>query len=1207
MEVVIDPSRVRTLIVPIGRWKRNDFLEQVNDFRLNSEIRLVDITPLPDCIFNPQLFPHGRVLYSFIEEAIDNTSMMFLHDFEPYRKVFLVLGVCNDGSIAEADCLKRLKEKFSGAISFGVIYNCKTARELTKNAFDLCGESLETVMCDVTRNFLEALSTYYSSYKHVTLRSPGAIRGSSVLKTVLMGNQSMAGTNVKRILSQSKDSTSSSTISEQSAEKSKRYSALSPLSLTPNTSDKAAQRSRARQLKLLANFQLLAGHYTLSMSNFADAIKALHKLHDYIWLGNALEGIATCFKLLSYLQVPFQVPYIVQSLCPVSQASEGMLSPSSSRRSSTTSLSSPRNSMNPANTTTALYSTSINLPKFIKNIGDKILYYYNYSLLHSVEFTPQIVYCETILRTLKFMSLCYKGGGLTQNVLKELVFENNKLDACVDPDKKAEEYFSKNEVFCYSNKIFEVQLKSMEILEQVQVYSTLAGIYRNLGMMRKRAFVLRILFVSMLSQSSQLRNFSIAAKFDPLIEEILNEYSINNWKPELSVCDAQKQGWVTLQKNVLFLILRIYAGYDNHEKSLHVSEVLLKRFSHTLTKREQTDLLENEILPYKSESLTEYLDPFLLRDIFFESKQSIELPLVKPLTADKITAAKYTQTNQIFNPFIIPEKDSKKGAGVRMQCSTFFVSEVVKMKLTFQNPFKFNLKITDIQFKSNHREFIRFHDKKFMPVIVPPTSMLDYYFDIALDKATTSSLKIDELIISVFDLPSQSFKICKEKNPSTGQRYIPAIIPLEIMEPLPSLEIMGTNLLNNKLVILNGTKSFFKINLKNSSLSKQIDYLDISWNTDVESEFKAVKWAKMLPDDLYDADLQVNYLKNKILKFSKIPTPVGINENFTLECELDLTYLALNLNLVTITLQYGCRLIDNDQLVYVKSLSLPIQIFTKQVLEASSLSFIPITENFEIKSDISWINFFQSSSKSISDYILMLADIRNSSHDHVCFKLQFKDYMTEANLLDADDTRRYVIPVPKINLNLGEVHLKAKPVPRLDESKQFISSGLSASQECAMRERFWCREYILNNLVCHWNIEKQDISGTLSFRQFMEKFDSNMVNLLYPASNPYDIKLSASKTKARAGEVIELQVTVNSKDNLKLVPINFHVQDFFTGKSVLHENRKSILFQGQLCTSIKTSVPTHVNILPIKSGRYQLNLEISGILQLRQPLVIQVE
>lgn len=769
-------------MVPVGKWPRQEYLKALNKLKPHAEIRLVDVTPLPESTFNPQLFPHGRVLYSFLSKLVENSSMMFLHDFEPYRKVFVVIGLCNDRSLTEDSCITELKERFGSAISYAVVYVNGCDEPLGKYGFSTQIEPFETIMCDITRNFLEALSTYYSSYKHVTLRSPGAIGGPSVLKTTLTKRQNTGNANahVKRIISQSsKDNSITSSIAQESSKdkSSKRYSSLNTLSLTQGTSDKSLQRSKARQLKLLANLQLMSGQYLTSMANFTEAARVMHKIHDYIWLGNSLEGISTCMLLLSYLQVPFQVPGIVQSLCSTPQHPGSMLSPTTSRRNSMQSVSSPRNSLN-MTSSPSLDSTSIDLPRLIKAIGDKALHYYDYSLANSVEFTPQIVYCKTILRTLNFMSLCYKGGGFNNQVLRSLVFEDDISGLKHDKTQSEDDLFSKTEIYLYSNKIFEIQLKSMDRLSQIQVYLTLAQVYENLEMFRKKVFVIRILFISILSQ---LENEPILENYEQLIDDLLKAYNIENWEPELKRQDAASHNWITLQKKVLMLIIRIYSVMKDTVKVVFYSQILLKRFSHTLTKREQIDILNDNVLPYKDVHSIDYVDPFLIRDITFTRTESQEMPLLKVLNAKETSGS--LDTHQIFNPFAAISNESK---GNDTTVSNYFlVSESAKMFVTFQNPFKFDLSISKVHFDDIHNEYMKVGNLT-SPIIIPPSTQQQICFDVLFSKSASSLPPLEGLIVSVLGFPSRFFPICKTSAVLENQRYLPFNIPITIIDQQPS-------------------------------------------------------------------------------------------------------------------------------------------------------------------------------------------------------------------------------------------------------------------------------------------------------------------------------------------------------------------------------------------------------------------------------------
>lgn len=1207
MESTIEPCKVRTLVVPVGTWKKDAYLAAVDELERHGEIRLVDVTPLPDCTFNPQLFPHGRVLYSFLTREHDSNSMMFLHDFEPYRKLFVVIGLCNDGLISTEACVNELRERYGSAISYAVIYNdrSKVVEQSTKYGFSRSEEPLETIMCDITRNFLESLHVYYSSYKHVTLRSPGAIGGPSVLKTTLTKKSQTTApiTNPRSkkgsSLSSKDDSSSSSlSISDDSIkDKSKRYSSLNALS--GGTSDKSMQRSKARQLKLLANLQLLAGQYLLSMNNFAEAARILHKIHDYIWLGSSLEGILTCIILMSYLQLPFQVPPIIHSLCSLSQNSNSILSPTTSRRSSMQSVASPRNSVSTI-TAASLDHTNIDIPKLVKKIADKALYYYDYSLSYSVEFTPQVVYCKSILRTLTFMSLCYKANGFDQRALQEMIFSDMSSSAVQNQDSLQDEcIFTKSEIYQYSTKIFELQLKSMDLSSQIQIYLTLCMVYDNLNMFRKKSFVLRILFISILSQ---LTNDYLSENYHSLIDDLMKNYRISGWEPEHKLQDASSYNWVTLQKNVLMLIIKISAHFKNYKNVVEHSQLLLKRFSHTLTKLEQIDLLNQYILPHQNEYPVEYMDPFLIRDICFSRTRSEEMPMLKVLRDEE--SRTFNDPHQIFNPFASVHHKTKENE--TENSNYFLVAETVQMVITFQNPFKFDVRINSINFTEDDAQFMKIADLDLTSCTIPASSKKQFCVGVTFVRSTLTLHQLKGLSVSVLGLPSKFWGICKQPGKfNTQERCTLYSVPITIIDQQPTLCFLSTTLVDNRVMLLDGTETEFKVFLRNSSLSSPINYCSVSWITNVETELKENYWTSLAPDDLYDVDSQLKWLRENFISISSIPNEVGINESFHFSVNLDVTKAPFTLKWARITIQYGYKKSPEDLAVYVKSLTIPIEITLQRALELSNVNFIPIPESFEAASDIGWIKYLRSHQSVQSDYVLMLIDMRNSWLLPVSFSFHYDEYVSERESLDSNETRRFVVPIRKIANYDDSPNFKDKLIPRIDESKQYLTSGLTLTQENEMREKFWCREHILNRLKCTWDTAlNEHTEGSVEFRQFVEKLDKQVISLVYPPSNVFDIKVSASETTVKVGTPVRLNVTVNTTLHTDLVPIRYYILDYFTGKSVLSDHPKSIVFQGQTSTLVRPRITTEFNILPLKKAKFQIEIEVPGNILTREPIII---
>lgn len=86
------PARIKVLLVPVHNLHTQDFAHYTSLLQATNDITLLDITPMPELrYFNPQTFPQGRLFYDFLATAPDEA--MFLHDFEPARKTFVVLGL----------------------------------------------------------------------------------------------------------------------------------------------------------------------------------------------------------------------------------------------------------------------------------------------------------------------------------------------------------------------------------------------------------------------------------------------------------------------------------------------------------------------------------------------------------------------------------------------------------------------------------------------------------------------------------------------------------------------------------------------------------------------------------------------------------------------------------------------------------------------------------------------------------------------------------------------------------------------------------------------------------------------------------------------------------------------------------------------------------------------------------------------------------
>ncbi|AET40206.1 TRAPPII-specific subunit TRS120 Ecym_5457 [Eremothecium cymbalariae DBVPG len=1190
MESVCGSAHIRVLVIPASdNWPRSKFLSYVDRLRSVLEVRLVDITPIADSHFNPQRFPQGKLFFDIQTNLQDESSMLFLYDFEPYRKTFVVIGLC-EGSPVEEDAKERLhilEQKYPNSISHCLIYE-DSFRE--KGAF--CnvfgfGTSTETIMCDVGRIFLQALSHYYSSYKHVTLRSPGAIGGNSVVKTTFVCKPVNS---VKR-LSGSLESNSS--MGKKSSMKNGAISASSG-------SDKSQQRAKARQLKILANFQLLAGQYIDSLANFSEAASIAHKIHDYLWLGSSLEGVAISMILLSYLNVQFQIPAIVTLMCP-SKSITASTNTSPSQRSSTSSNGnttfgshqSPRSS-NSGVASTPFNSNETLLGNVLKAINDKILHYYELSLSHSIEYTPQVVYCQNLLRILRFMCECSTGSFLSESVLNSVVLgisQNYERCESMDPC-----LYSKMEIYQLSNRFFELQLKYLDISMQIRLYLGLASIYKVLEFSRKRAFVIRKLLSSLLTHLDQV---PWCSEYDILVDDILETYDIKSWTPESNTSDAREIKWFTLQKNVLMLLINVAQKTNKNDDVIRFSKWAITRYSHLLTQIEEANLVKSILAPAEnSKEKVEYWDPFILRKVrLIKTDHDKEIPIRKVIENGKTIDL---NDDQVFNPF----KDANLAAVERPQnwCNTFLVSETAELSFSVQNPFKCNLEITSLSFCDEDAKIMKLLTNDITnesPIIVKPGNIRTIHYPIVFINETTSIYKITHLKIGVFQLPAREYPICQleQINPAFDQRADLGEYCFSVIQEQPQLEVLSSSLPNYSCMALEGSKKQFTLKIHNSSLSKAANYLMISSTTNVEKQLKHDYWRNTMADELHDTELQLKLLHENFIRVLNLPTEVKPNEVLNIDIEIDITNATLELEQFEIIFTYGCRGEDNS-VAFIKQLSIPFNITIKRSVEITNMEIISLHEELPDSIHIDWIRYVKQECAehdlTFSDFALMLLDVRNSWINKTTLRLGYDSFKADEHVLGTYHSRRLIIPIKKIGF---DTKFEKKPIPAIVTGRQFVHSGLTKGQEQELRIKFWCREYILSRLKCQWEINS-DI-GSVDFRSFIPKLDDSFINIIYRGGRtPYKLELTTPKSKVSIGEEISIQANIDSGELTsinKYISVQFQFFERRTGKPI-PESNKILLYNGTLTKSInlKTSNKIELKVMPIERGEYEFQSHIVG-------------
>lgn len=1232
----VQPCRVRLLVVPIGKWRRSQFSDAVAKLRKYNEVRLLDITPIDSPLFTPQGFPQGRIFFEVTTSGHNDALNLFLYDFEPFRKIFVVVGLVNDESSSE-DNLRILKEKYPTVISHNLIYiNSGAKRETQKDAHVFYSSNdfeskLETIICDISRNFLQALSHYYSSYKHVTLRSPGAIGGNAVLKTVLARQSNGVNSTGN---SASSSSSSRKMNSFESTTSSIKRSASLKLAKSLSTSENRSQlRSQGRQNKILGNFQLLAGRYMNALHSFTEAVTQLYKIRDHLWLASALDGVAICFFLLRFLNISFQVPYIVMLIIPI-QTTNPSVDVNSPRNSSNGPSKSPRSSSSTLALNQDVDVENLNLPILIRSIAEKILYYYELSLNHHCDYAPQTVYSETLLKTLTFMVAGHSSSHLSQPVLEKIIKGSlspipketqsalPNSDESDPKDGNSEPLFSNIEIYSFANKIFELQLKEMDLETQTNVYIVLSKVYHSLGFTRKRLFVLRLLLVALLANPDKI-NWS--NDYQEILDGMIKLYGIEDRTPETSVHDSQAAAWLSLQKKCLQLCLLVSRKLRDPERISRYAVMLLSRYTHLLTQSEQQNLFTLFIQPSMLQGWIKYYwDPFLLRDVKFTRLESDisggELPVESEVNALENNAKiNPTHPEEVFNPFRhLLATDKATAATNPTTQNVFLVGDRVMFSCMVQNPFKFEISITGVQFNSEITRFCELGKNDVnlkRPYYVGPESIRITNLPLELKKATHHKwLDINSVKLSVMGLPTKEFSIALSENhlpkeTLENDRFNAGKAQIKILPEQPELQLLGAeNMTDNSWMMLHGTKRKFIITLRNKSLKCPIEHLQFLHFSNIEQSVKPDYWKKMQPDDLCEFESQLEWMKSSCIKFINPPQRMEPNETCSFDMEVDATATPFHFNGFDLVINYGMNAKDKSR-VYLKRLQSSYHVTLKRSIEISNVDIVSLNQDFTSEAaHVDWVHYLLQKQQTvdhfnISRYLLLLLDVRNSWINSIKIKIRYEDFESQEYTIESFHTTRIVIPISK--LDYKNYNFKKKPIPRVWKGRQYIQSGLNEEQEVDMRERFWCRDHILSHLTCHWSLTTDNSTrGNVNFSQFFEKFDSKMVSSLYEAKSPYYIDLFIDKRSVTAGESVNASVRINPTSLADRSPasqlppekllLNFMIFDNHTAKLLTKSNRR-VLFNGTLSRHLIITKPveTQLQVLPLEKGSYEICVCIS--------------
>lgn len=710
------PARTRVLVVPVNRCTKSNFDTYVSLLRsANPEIKLLEVPPIPELKhFNPQSYPNGRVLYDIVTSTND-LNILQLHNFEPFRKEFIVLaiGTYEDGLDTE-EILHTLGSTFPNAIVHNSIL-FDTPDDVIKEKVipsDHAPKStfyhhdvgvvtgLDSILVEITRNFLHSLDNYVNSFTIVTLRSPVS-EGKVLVKTI--------------------------------SKNQKRFSSGNFISSLVES--KMRLQHAGRKNKVMGNFYLLAGKYMDAMNEFSEAILALKKCEDYLWLGSALEGMLITIALLQYIGASFQMPVValtaalqistkkLHSLASLEPAARGsmesirsVLSSNSTLQINMTGSTTPRNSFGSQRNSVNGELSDVVFPELFKLVHNKIVRSYQMSTSDFENRIPDVIFAEYILRATKFMIQIQRWG---LEVTKSLT---GFLDIADTTEQEKFKYYLREEILRELDNVYLIQLSDIDFVEQCNLYCVLASVYFDLKAHRKQSFILRTLLVSLSkklegkpasSSSNEIsenikqmsREGNHISSIYSLFEMLFEVYNITS-KPEENLTDAylNLQGnWITLQILLLRLCMNVAETMKDYPFLLKVCSLLLTRYTHCLPPNDQIrlkEMMDYSIFLSRRNNIdlqTPYWDPFIVRDAKLNLTRSSNELL--PFAEYEKQGTTFETKPGVFDPY---SKIKSKAPQ-----DLLIVNDVYQLVITLQNPFAFEVEINELMITSENEEEIQ--------------------------------------------------------------------------------------------------------------------------------------------------------------------------------------------------------------------------------------------------------------------------------------------------------------------------------------------------------------------------------------------------------------------------------------------------------------------------------------------------------------------
>ncbi|KAG8836757.1 hypothetical protein FRC18_010798 [Serendipita sp. 400] len=1180
-------ARLKIMVIPVGSISKAAYEEWNALLRAFESIPLVDVPPVRNddrTRFMPPAASNGHLHLDFVSHP----PPIWHHSLALFRPSLFPLGVIGIASCSASTSLHALQAEFHKKVKHMYPYNSPYPLAQSCFAFE---DSVEHTQLNAEDNGLEIIpsvlgakisnhlgmllagfcSQILAGFASLT-RSLDSPKGWEILHSALFPTYPLETDDEQPQLKLRTDSPRSSsesarmsvqpTITGSPPRTFPTLTRSSSSASTTNRNSTIAKNRRsmlqsnsppnARLSKVVADLFLLAGRLSDAVNWYNDAVTHLRSTPDPVWHAAVLEGLCTASVLESWA------------------GSAGLQ----------TSIS--------ANTLRDPWS------EISDRMNMAIHMYFKAPLADGSKDYPTVtlLYCSCVLRFTQFLFSIWSCNGWGPVAFLTMLSSSLPPSFTPEPPSNARRWRMTSMTTISRTQIANIVAQAhgpwvmhLHSHDKIHLLSYMAGIYSCLGFGRKEVYVLRELVsvvmdlvvlareerreqnmarmgvadgnlselaasVHVTVREHQLKDgnrsilrlliyicgiYGVNLKAVPLQEQNSTKENDPEWEERLNSIDFSRQptyGWSELQMGVVREAIAVTEALPELASLSQFSLSSLRALYSHLTAPEQYSLYnaaKNAIQVSQRRGEDFKLEYWSGRPVV--SVEVVPLPFSRiPLEHSKselgLRESLQSPTSGARDPFIYNPRLRSSAASQTL----LIQSEQLEFILTLQNPFLFDLELSNVQLSTSGVPFqsqpvtVTIPANSFCPVTLVGIAELpglltirgcfaqtagcetrEFLLPLSTDeeeskmekRRTMKEAELDRFKFTGLDArPSHrekkrlSFAVTTGAQPTTTSNE-PAptkFVECRVVPEQPLLRIRRTSLTHGAVMMYDGESTTIRLTVENVSVLP-IDFLKLTFDDSTIAPMqRLLNEGEMSVAETYETEYDLR--RRPVFQWKSRDEPKGVKPGqkavLTISCLGKIGCVS-----GTVQIAYAHIGTDTTDSFYTRQILYPVLVTVNQTLECSSMDILPFSPIPTLPLDEQEFDADEKTRRNLlevdseSDWCLFTVDVRNSYA--LPFEVHFERQQegTEAvscsRLVPPGSTSRITLPLRRIFLPVEQI---SRPIPSLSD-RQFVVSKAPVGNmnQSVQQELFWYREELFNSITARWKEPGGSRNGDLSLRK----------------------------------------------------------------------------------------------------------------------------